>query len=374
MREHLFLLVWSVVLLFSCSGGQTSLKREDGDTLRFKYAENITVVKHKGYTVVELADPWSKGKTLHTYVLIPADGNEPEMLSQGTIIRTPLQKCVVGTSSHCALAISLGKEKSIAGVCDLRYINLPWVHELHDKGMITDCGSPVAPTIEKIIDLHPDAIFLSPFQNNGGYGRLEELSVPIIEVADYMETSALGRAEWIRFYGMLLGAEHEADSIFNKVEKSYFELRRLAHKYGVGKSLLMDKLLSAVWYMPGGKSTIGGVIADANIDYPWKADGHSGSLTLTFESVLGKAENADLWLIRYNSEKPMTLASLLSENEGYSQFKAFKEGEVYGCNTAHSTFYEDTPFRPDLLLREFILLAHPDMKELGEAVYFKKIK
>ena len=68
------------------------------------------------------------------------------------------------------------------------------------------------PDIERIIDLRADAILLSPFENSGGYGRLEQIGVPIIECADYMETSALGRAEWMKFYGLLYGKEHEADS------------------------------------------------------------------------------------------------------------------------------------------------------------------
>ena len=63
----------------------------------------------------------------------------------------------------------------------------------------------MSPDIEKVIDMHPDGILLSPYENSGGYGRIEKLNVPILECADYMETSALGRAEWVRFYGLLFG-------------------------------------------------------------------------------------------------------------------------------------------------------------------------
>ena len=81
----------------------------------------------------------------------------------------------------------------------------------------------------KIIDLHPDAIMLSPFENSGGYGRVEKLNIPIIECADYMETSALGRAEWMRFYGLLFGQAQKADSLFAEVEKNYNELKALVY-------------------------------------------------------------------------------------------------------------------------------------------------
>ena len=131
----------------------------------------------------------------------------------------------------------------------------------------------------------------------------------------------------------------------------------------------MDKLIGSVWYVPGGQSTLGRMLADAAIDYPWKDDTHSGSVALPFESVFQKALNADFWLFRYNSPHPITYDELLSEKSAYSEFKAMREYKAYGCNTATSTFYEDTPFHPDLLLRDFITIAHPELG-LGEPKYF----
>ena len=363
----------SIAILTSCSGGQHRSAREDGDTLHLKYAEHLTIVQYDDYTQVELADPWNHGKILHTYLLVPAHQELPAHLPKGTVLRTPLQKSVIATSVHCGLVMSFGKKGCIGGVCDLQYINLPWIQQQCKLGNIADCGSGLGPTVEKIIDIQPNALFLSPFQNNGGYGRMDELGIPIVETADYMETSALGRAEWMRFYGMLFGAEREADSIFSAVEKHYLELKALAAQADERQSVMMDKQTGSVWYVPGGKSTIGKLIVDASARYPWSENDNSGSVALPFESVLEKAQKTDVWLFRYNSPQPATFASLLSENKGYAQFKSFQNKEVYGCNTATSTFYEDTPFHPDLLLRDFIIITHPSVKHLGETTYFKKI-
>ena len=184
----------AIAILTSCSGGQHRSAREDGDTLHFKYAEHLTVVQFDNYTQVELADPWNQGKTLHTYLLVPANEKLPAHLPKGTVLRTPLQKSVIATSVHCGLVMSFGKKNCIGGVCDLQYIHLPWIQQQCKLRKMADCGSGLSPTVEKIIDIQPDALFLSPFQNNGGYGRMDELGIPIVETADYMETSALGRA------------------------------------------------------------------------------------------------------------------------------------------------------------------------------------
>lgn len=364
--------------LLSCTGGSTSSSSSEGDTLQLKYAKRLCIVQHEGYTEVALADPWNEGKTLHRYILINTADRASRFsreanFANATIIHTPLKRSVVATSVHCGLVHSFGKVSSIAGVCDLRYINLPYIQRGCEQGTIADCGSGLAPSLETILDLQPDALFLSPFQNSGGYGKLEKIGVPIIETADYMEKSALGRAEWMRFYGMLFGAEREADSIFQAVEQRYLQLKALAKAQHDDVSVLMDKQTGAVWYVPGGQSTIGRLIADANIRYPWAANEQSGSVALPFESVLEQAADADCWLFRYNAPRATTLAELLSENNGYSQFRAFQHGEVYGCNTATTTFYEDTPFHPDLLLRDFISITHPEL-QLGAPVYFEKLR
>lgn len=362
-----------LTVLCSCRGGSTDSYSE-GDTVKFKYAELLQIIKHSDYTVVKLNNPWKKEKTLHKYILVPSEKDLPDNLPDGTIVRTPIKRAVITTSVHCKLIMSFGKENCIKGVCDLRYINLPWIKEQCKKGVITDCGSGITPTLEKIIDINADAIIISPFQNSGGYGRLNEWEKPIIEAVEYMETSALGRAEWMKFYGMLFGAEKLADSIFTQVEKNYVLLKKTAHSSRCGKSIILDKISGSVWYVPGGKSTIARIIDDANAGYPFSDDENSGSLALPFETILEKAGNADVWLIRYNSPENATLRSLLSENQGYSQFKPFKNKDVYGCNTYSSTFYEDTPFSPDVLLRDLIIITHPEIKSLGQPKYFEKLK
>ena len=368
--RRLLVILMVTLLLCACRGRQAQrMDAGANDTLALHYATHLKVIHHDGFDEVRLADPWNAGKVLHTYLLVPAGQALPGNLPRGTVVRTPLRRAVVSTSVHCSLIIDMGRKTSIAGVCEPQYIHIPYISERLKEGAVADCGSGMAPNVETIIDLQPDAIFLSPFQNSGGYGKVEALGIPIIETADYMETSALGRAEWMRFYGLLFGCSHEADSIFGSVEKAYLTLSQQAHQATTAKSILMDKQAGAVWYVPGGKSTIGGIIADANIGYPWQDDTHSGSLPLPFESVLEKGGHTDLWLFRYNSPKAITSAALLSENVGYKQFKAFQSKNIYGCNTATSTFYEETPFHPHLLLRDFICIAHPEL-HLGQPQYF----
>ena len=382
--------VMLLTLLCSCAGGRGPSAQEAGDTVSLKYATQLSIVRHKDYTEVVVKNPWKEGKILHSYLLVP-DSIDPQDISltsyhsplTSTIVRTPLRRSVMFTTVHCAMLMSFGCEQSIAGVADLKYIKIPWIHEQVKAGRITDVGEGMSPVVEKIIDQRPDALFLSPFENSGGYGRLEEIGIPIIECAEYMEPSPLARAEWLRFYGMLFGCEARADSLFAVVDSSYNALKALAGNHKVQSSkfkaqssstVLLDKVTGSVWYVPGGRSTIGQMIQDAGGDYPWADDDHSGSVSLPFEAVLEKAGEADVWLFRYSSDHDITPAELLSEHHGYDQFKAFRSGEIYGCDVERSLFYEESPFRPDWLLGDYIHILHPDIPNLPPLRYYKKVK
>ena len=387
MRLGLISALFLAVLLSSCGGRQTA-SADGGDTVPFRYAQLLQLVRYDGYTVATIRHPWRQDAVLHRYVLVPAAAPVPEGFPEGTVIRTPLRRSVVFTTVHCSLLSMLHREASVAGVADLKYIKAPYVQEGVAAGRIVDCGDGMSPVIEKIIDLHPDALLLSPFENSGGYGQLEEIDIPIVECAEYMEPSPLGRAEWVRFYGLLYGCEHEADSLFALVDSSYHALRHTVmpesrnpvmsesrHPDTAPKtSVLVDKVTGSVWYVPGGRSTIGQMLSDAGARYPWASDDRSGSIALPFETVLERAGDCDVWLLRYSGQQPLTRQQLLSEHRGYNQFRSFREGRVYGCNVEQSMFYEDSPFRPDLLLSDFIKILHPDIPDLPALRYYHKVE
>lgn len=373
-RSTILYICMLIVALASCRGGNSVASDSEGggDTLQLKYASLLTIVDYDGYSVATIRNPWKPEKTLHTYVLVSDDGNDTHGV-EGTVIHVPIQRAAVFTTVHCALLQDFGREGSIVGVADSKYIKIPYIQEQIAKGAIVDCGNGLNPVVEKIMDIKPDAILLSPFENSGGYGKVEDLNIPIVECAEYMEKSPLARAEWMKFYGRLFGASEQADSLFAVVDSSYMALKERARQAGEGRSVLMDKMVGNVWYVPGGQSTIGQMLKDAGGRYPWADDDQSGSLSLAFETVLERAGECDVWLYRYSGNHDMTLQELTAEHRGYDQLKAFRTGAVYGCNVEQSLFYEETPFRPDLLLAELLQILHPEITNLPPLRYYKKL-
>ena len=188
-----------------------------------------------------------------------------------------------------------------------------------------------------------------------------------------METSALGRAEWMRFYGLLFGEAQKADSLFAEVEKNYNELKALVAPLSSAPSVISELKNGSAWYVPGGKSTSARIYADAGANYVFADDEHSGSVPLAFETVFDKGQNADFWLIKYNQAIDKTYKELEQDYAPYTGFRAFKERNIYGCNTGKVDFYEDSPFHPDRLRKDLIKIFHPTLLEGYELKYFTKL-
>lgn len=397
-------MAWMAILmisslgLLSCQGGKTAAGMEEGgDTLQMKYAQLLTIVSHdeQGYTEVKVHNPWKEGTELHRYILVPkgkegdatmaklagqahGDGKAAATLGVKTdTVRTPLESNLVFTAPHCQLLTELGCQNAITGVCDKDYINIPDIKSRAQADAkvahpIMDCGSSMQPDIERIIALHPEALLISPFENNGGYGKLDKLRIPIIETADYMETSPLGRAEWIKLYGLLLSSS-KADSLFSAIEKEYLQLKAEAAKLPLGLSILTERKTGNVWYVPGGKSTMGILLRDAHAKYIFADDQHSGSLSMSPEQIIAKGNQIDAWAFKYFGGNALTKQDLLAEYQGYQALKAFQTGTVYETDTSCEPYFELTSFHPEILLREFTILSHPEAGDkFGKLRFYKK--
>lgn len=397
-KKYILWIATMAITLTACQGGKTAAGMEEGgDTLQMKYAQLLTIVSHDegSYTEVKVHNPWKEGTELHRYILVPkgkegdatmaklagqahGEGKAAAALGVKTdTVRTPLESNLVFTAPHCQLLTELGCQNAITGVCDKDYINIPDIKSRAQADAkvahpIMDCGSSMQPDIERIIALHPEALLISPFENNGGYGKLDKLRIPIIETADYMETSPLGRAEWIKLYGLLLGSS-KADSLFSAIEKEYLQLKAEAAKLPLGLSILTERKTGNVWYVPGGKSTMGILLRDAHAKYIFADDQHSGSLSMSPEQIIAKGNQVDVWAFKYFGGNALTRQDLLAEYQGYQALKAFQTGTVYETDTSCEPYFELTSFHPEILLREFTILSHPEAGDkFGKLRFYKK--
>lgn len=360
----------AVVAVCCCSCRHDGNHEAQGAGNEMEYASGLNISHFRGFTLVEVKNPWREGAVLQTYALVPRDSALPGGIpDNAVIVRTPVKSALVYSSVHGGVIKELGEIKSITGVCDLEYFNMPEIANGVKDGRIVDAGKSMSPTVEKIMSFMPEVIILSPFQN-GGYGVLTNLGIPILECADYMENTPIGRAEWIKLFGELYNKRSEADSIFNSVRSRYDSLKSVVSKVKERPKVISETVMSGVWYVPGGNSYMAHFYADAGAEYPWADNNSAGSLSLDFSQVYDKAHDADFWLIR--AVEPVTLSSFVKSNPLNGKFKAYKDGNVYQCHTLETTLFQDFPFHPEILLEEYIKIFHPGVIS-GELKYYSPL-
>ena len=361
-----------VCLSFLLSCNSRDAEPVEGKQVEIRHSSLLAICESNGYTVVDVKNPWGEG-LLRRYILVPSDSTMPQNLPTGTLIRTPLSKTVLFSGVHALLFQELEALSAISGVCDCRYIYSTGVQSGLKEGTILDCGSSLDINTETIVRVNPDAIFVLPYEN-GGYGKLDRFSYPLVECADYMETSPLGCAEWVRFYARLLGCDEKGDSIFNAVCNEYETLRGKVSDVSIRPKLMCELKSTSAWYVPGGSSTMGQMYKDAGADYVFADYDTNGSVPLSVEVMLDKAADADVWLFKYNSLTDRTYTQLLGEYAGYAHFKPFKEKNVYACNTHRKNVFEETAFHPERLLRDLVSLFHPSLFPEYKTVYYEKMR
>lgn len=367
------IILFTVLFLLQGCGGNSTVSSE-GEEVELKYAENLAIKEFDGYTVVEIRNPWDTTKLLQRYALVEEGVETPSGFSPGQVIGVPLKKSIIYSSVHNGLVNELGAADAISGVCDAEYIYEPALKTRIETEDIADCGNSMSPNVEKIIQVSPGAILLSPFENSNGHGKLSHAGIPIVECADYMETSPLARAEWMKFYGRLYGKKEKADSLFSETEKHYLELKKIAQSTATRPKVLMDRIYGQSWNLPAGKSTMGIMLEDAGGVNPFGDVKVSGSLQLSPEKVLYKAQDVDIWLIRF-AYTPITLKSLGEDKDIYTKFKAYKEKNIYGSDSSKTRIFEDVAFHPQWLLGNLIRLFHPEVElPEGGKSYFEKIQ
>jgi len=359
-------LILGITLITGCSQSA-----DDGDFESLKYSSLLRIERKGDYTRVRIVNPDDTLRNLATYILVDRNSEIPDSLPEGDLIRVPVENIVVYSSVHAAALKEIGALDAVKGIAEAQYFTIPEIKAGLADGSIVDIGSPSSPSTEKIVELNPDAIMASVY-NGMSLPDLSGFGVKYLKLADNLEPTPLGRAEWIRLLGMLTGKEAKADSIIKSVSEKYTELKALVSKAVSHPKVITDNLYQGVWYLPAGESYQARMIRDAGASYPWADTKGGGSLTLSIEEVIDKGADAKYWIYKsFGSDLSRDI--LLKEDSRYSQFSAVNNGGVWYSNTAVSNLFEEFPFHPERLLADYIAIFHPELK-LPAPKYFHQMK
>ena len=380
MRFLILLITYSVLLL-SCreekKQATTSINKSEEIKETISYATGFSISNYKGYKKIVVTSAWPNSHKTFTYLLVKKGEKRPEHDVNTKIIEVPIKTLVAISTTNVPALEYLGIDSTLIGFPNTKYICSEKTRARVDNGDIKDLGNDSSLNIELLLELNPELVLA--FSVNGINKRLdqmEKLGIPVVLDGAWTEQHPLGRAEWIKFIAAFYNKKDKADSIFKTIETNYLKAKEAAKMTTRKPKVMSGSTFKDVWHVPGGKSFIAKYLEDANTDYLWKENNNNGSLQLNFENVLEKAQNAEFWIGAGSFD---TKKQLLDTHKGYAFFNAYKNNHVYTYTKRKGVkggllFYELGPLRPDLILKDIIKIAHPELLNDYEPFFFNRLE
>ncbi len=380
MRNSALILISILIFSISC---KKAVNESEPLTVMYlapqtiEYAKGFTIQNHKTYKEIKVTSPWPDAKQEFTYILYPKGTQKPIKSNTAIFIEVPIERVVVTSTTDIPMLEYLNQEEKLVGFPHTDYISSEKTRKLIDSGAVKELGREYNLNTEIVLELGPELIIgFSATGDTKAYNLIQKTGIPVVMNGSWMEEHPLGRAEWIKFVAAFFGKEKKAEDVFQEIKKNYNEATTLAQHTTTGPTVLSGNMFKDVWHVPGGNSFIAKFLKDANTNYLWQDNKETGSIALSFESVLEKAKTADLWIGSGNSE---SLEALKEKNHQYILFDAFKNKTVYSSTLKMGVkggliYYELGPMRPDLILKDIIHIAHPQLLTDHELYFFEKLK
>ncbi len=376
-----FVFYFLLLTLLACKKeGQSADLTMVENTPMVKYAGGFRISSTGGITTLTVKNTYPGSTESFTYALINRKYTDSVTLAKDAfdaVVLTPLRSIVVTSTTHLPALDLLNVTDRLIGFPGLDYISSEAVRDRIRKDELRELGSNEGLNTEIIIDLKPEAVIgFNVAGSNKPYELIERAGIPVLLNGDWVEGSPLAKAEWIKFFGVLFEKEKEADSIFDKIEKQYLSAKSMAVSIENSPTVMSGAVYRDVWYLPNGNSPEAQFLNDAGANYLWKDSAGTGSLELSFETVLEHASQADIWI---SPSSYKSLDEMINANPHYAQFKAFKERNVWSfANTTGEkggiVYYELGSSRPDLVLKDIIKICHPKLLPDYETTFFKPLE
>jgi iron complex transport system substrate-binding protein len=343
-----------------------------------RYAHGFRIDYYQGYRDVSILDR-KPGRTDTLHYLLVEEGVGPPAGRPGLpVIVTPVKSMAVLSSMHVAMAEFAGVADRITGLGSTRYINSPIVRAGIRAGKVKQVGVDAGINNEAVIALHPDVLLTmsNPEAGGGAYKTLTDAGIPVLPDADWLETTPLGRAEWVKLLGALVDKEELVDKRFDSLAQIYQRLAAIGSKASPKPSVITDMPFKGTWYVPAGESFVAQFLRDAGADYHWSDSKGTGSLALGFETVAPVALKADYWLNLGNVDSK---ADVAARDNRFTSFRAFQTGALYNYNRrindlGSNDYWESGSMHPDLILADLIRILHPGLLPGDSLYYYKQLK
>lgn len=375
--KNIFTYIFTLTLLAGCAGGGVPFDHTLFSEVIYSPTHatgfEIRGCEEGNSTLIVVKNPWQGADDVEQMLLIDRDGT---FNTSGTDIQRidhDAKRIICMSSSYVAMLSTIGKQEAIAGVSGINFISDKYVVANSDK--IGDVGYDNNINYEMVVALNPDLVLLYGVMGASGMeSKLRELGIPYLYLGEYVESSPLGKAEWMVAVGEITGARDKTVEIFSTISERYTALATevsLAAKEC--KQVMLNTPYRDSWFIPSEQNYIARIIRDAGGEPFTIAGTGNSSQPIDIEQAYIWASEADVWL---NVGACNSLEELIRQNPKFADVKAVREKRVYNNNARQTTqggsdFWESGVVRPDVILQDLVTILQGNE---GELYYYKQLK
>ena len=375
--KNIFTYIFTLILLAGCAGGGVPFDHTLFSEVIYSPTHatgfEIRGCEEGNSTLIVVKDPWQGADDVEQMLLIDRDG---KFNTSGTDIQRidhDAKRIICMSSSYVAMLSTIDKQEAIAGVSGINFISDEYVAANSDK--IGDVGYDNNINYEMVVALNPDLVLLYGVMGASGMeSKLRELGIPYLYLGEYVESSPLGKAEWMVAVGEITGARDKTEEIFSTISERYTALATevsLAAKER--KQIMLNTPYRDSWFIPSEQNYIARIIRDAGGEPFTIAGTGNSSQPIDIEQAYIWASEADIWL---NVGACNSLEELIRQNPKFADVKAVREKRVYNNNARQTTqggsdFWESGVVRPDVILQDLVTILQGNE---GELYYYKQLK
>jgi len=340
------------------------------------HAENFTVEYFNNYKLVTVIS--SLGETIE-YALVQCGTPTPDDLSDDTsVIEVPVDNAITLSTTHTVHMVELGLLDQLVGMDSFLYISSPDVRELIEENALVEVAPNFELNLEILLEAEPGIVTSGDF-NPDQITLLQDAGLNVALNTEYLETSALGSAEWLKYTALFFNAEGAASEHFTTIEANYIEIRELTAEIPDDErpTVLWNAIspFSDTWGIPGAETSAGQLILDAGGNIAiGNEDSPESVAFVSLEVVYEGALAADIWIT--NLFNVTTIEDLLAIDARYEDFDAVQNGNVWNNDNdvnenGGNNYYELGVVNPALVLTDLTAIFHPELLPEHEFNFFR---
>lgn len=357
-----FLACVAIAALAACTNDHGTQTRLDWTEVANSHAQCFQVFARGDERKVIVFGPGGRSDTLAVYL----KGTGEDDIENDATDLTPLDRIAVLSTTHLPFISALDRVDRVVAATNVGRIRDAATLERIAQGAVREIATADGIDHEQLLLAKAQAVFDYPFgQAAHRVTSPDQLFIPVTE---YLEEHPLGRAEWIRFFGVLLDAEQRADGLYATIEERYARASAFAANRTDRPRVFFGSAWQGQWHIPPGNSYMAHLLNDAGGDYCFSDRTSSGNIAIDLETVITEARAADRFGIILEHGGELHRIDIACGDERIVALPVMRSGAFY-FDSERSDIFGQALLEPDVILEELNCFFYPGKCPVRAAKY-----